>query len=197
MLLTSGQSPIATGGSNVTLPLFPSYREIPLTQGQVAKVSPHRYEEISQWKWYAVWNKCTQSFYAVRNSRVSEGSPHAILMHRYILGLARDDSHEGDHENHDTLDNQDFNLRVANYRQQSGNKRMRRDNTTGFKGVTRNHNRYRAYIFRHGKQTYLGSRSTAEAAYRELYVPAAKEYFGEFAHLQPPSPIDALPIAEL
>lgn len=45
-----------------------TYRDIQLSQGQVAKVSPERFEELSQFNWYAQWNSNTQSFYAVRHA---------------------------------------------------------------------------------------------------------------------------------
>jgi hypothetical protein len=43
-------------------------------------------------------------------------------MHRQLLGLCRGDKHEGDHINHDTLDNQLENLRVVSKSQNQQNR---------------------------------------------------------------------------
>ncbi len=177
----------------MTLPLFPSYREIPLTQGQVAKVSPNRYDELMQYSWRAWWNKNTRSFYAMRHKSTVRSEPGTIYMHRQILGLEKGDKRQGDHENHDTLDNTDGNLRVSDSHGQQGNKRLRRDSTSGFKGVSRHGKKWKASIGSPSGRVHLGVRDTAEAAYLELYVPAALKYFGQFAH----NPIEARPTGEL
>jgi hypothetical protein len=101
---------------------------IELTQGQYAKVSDHRYEEVNQYKWYASWRPNTQSYYACRN----EGGK-TIYMHRQIMGEP-----EGmfvDHENRDTLDNQDHNLRTANRAQSGWNTRAHRRNKLGERNI--------------------------------------------------------------
>ena len=120
----------------MTTPPLPFYREIQLTQGQVAKVSPHRFEELNQYRWFAWWCESVHGFYARRNSRVSDGLPrHAILMHRYILGLEHNDPREGDHANHNTLDNTDGNLSIVDQQGQAINHGRRRDNTCGYRGL--------------------------------------------------------------
>src|ERR1035437_5666546 len=83
-------------GANMT-PIT-EYRTIPLTQGQVALVSLHRYDELSRYKWHARWSKRTKSYYAKRNSRIG-GKHITILMHRSILGLEFGDVRLGDHAN--------------------------------------------------------------------------------------------------
>ena len=47
-------------------------RLIPLTQGQWAIVDEDRYEWAMQWKWCALWNLKTKSYYAVRNETIAE-----------------------------------------------------------------------------------------------------------------------------
>jgi hypothetical protein len=160
------------------------YCLIPLTQGQFAKVSQHRLEELRQWEWFAKWDATTRSFYAVRRVRLAEGW-RQVSMHRQLLGLERGDKRQGDHKNHDTLDNTDGNLRISTPSQQIQNSQRRRSNKSGFKGVHLNkcNQMYLARIKLNGRQIYLGQRSTAEAAYRELYVPAALKHYGDFACL--------------
>jgi len=73
--------------------------------------------------------KGTQSFYAVRNQ---DGK--TILMAREILQC---DSERVDHENHDTLDNRDGNLRPATPGQNGANQGRHINNTSGYKGVSK------------------------------------------------------------
>ena len=101
-------------------------------------------------------------------------------MHRMILGLGYGDERKADHENHDTLDNRRSNLRVATTSQNGSNSRVRKDNTSGFKGVGYRGGRFLAYIRVNGKRSYLGTYGTAvEAAL--AYDAAAREHFGEYA----------------
>ena len=83
---------MAMEGHKMTSPLGKLYREISLTQGQIAIVSPEDYERLNQFTWFAQWADHTQSFYAVRNARGSDGGRVFIRMHREILGLGRGDN---------------------------------------------------------------------------------------------------------
>lgn len=170
-------------------PQTEEYREIPLTDWQIAKVDLCCFAEISAHAWQAQWNANSRSFYAVRCGLVY-GVRRTIYMHRQILGLEYGDKRTGDHVFHDTLDNRLFvnelpNLRIANRVQQQQNQRKRRSNTSGYKGVSLfKAGIYVAMIRANGRQINLGYRKTAEAAWRELYVPAALEYHGEFACIE-------------
>src|ERR1700677_3634569 len=121
------------------------YREIPLTQGQIARVSPHRFEDFSRFKWYAWWSPITKSFYAKRNLR-DNGHHRTVQMHRAILGLDFGDKRLGDHRDHDTLNNVDENLRIATRLENNCNSRMRTRNKSGYKGVCPNGNHWMAHI---------------------------------------------------
>jgi hypothetical protein len=160
------------------------YRLIPLTQGQFAKVSPHRFEDLSRFKWQAMWIPRSRSFYAVRS--IWDGKRnYQILLHRSILGLGFGDKREGDHIDHDTLNDTDDNLRIATRAQQCHNQRKRTSNTSGYTGVywVARRNCWHAQIKVNGHNKFLGRRTTAEAAYYELYIPAALKHHGEFACL--------------
>ena len=163
-----------------------SYREIPLTKGQVALVDAVHYDFLMQWSWTAAFRKTIGSFYAVRSTRVN-GRTREILMHREILGLHHGDQRQGDHVFHNTLDNRLMvdgkeNLRIATRSQNQHNTRKQKNNTSGFKGVSLHAKTglYRACIGSAGKVITLGYRRTAEAAYLELYLPAATEKQGRF-----------------
>ena len=156
-------------------------RQIPLTQGKVARVSDHRFEWLNRWKWCARFQRGI--WYAVRN----EGKfpfRKTILMHRAIMGVT-DRKIQVDHRDGDGLNNQDDNLRVATNAENSRNRGKQKNNTSGFKGVSPYGKKHRAYIRVDGKTIYLGSFSTAEEAAR-AYDAVAKKYHGPFASLNFP-----------
>lgn len=85
-----------------------------------------------------------------------------------------------DHRNGNPTDNRLANLRLATLSQNIANARRRADNTTGFKGVVRQGQRFRAQIKQAGKTLHLGMFDTPEEAHA-AYVAAARERFGDFA----------------
>jgi hypothetical protein len=159
-----------------------SYREIPLTQGQVAIVDAADYEWLSQWSWWADWNNNAKLFYAVRAEHSCKGF-HKIYMHRQILGLERGDPRRADHrEPLKTLDNKRENLRLATVAENGHNRGKNRNNTTGYKGVIlhKNSGLYRAEIMVNRKRIYLGYFEKVEDA-SDAYKAAALEYHKGFA----------------
>lgn len=87
-----------------------------------------------------------------------------------------------DHYNNVRTDNSWHNLRAASETQNHANALVRRDSSTGLKGVQlpKGRTRYRAKIRTNGKQVYLGSFTTAEEA-AAAYETAALALHGEFA----------------
>ena len=173
----------------MTSPLDSSYREIVLTQGQVAIVDAEDYPILSAHNWYAKWSAKMGSYYAARNEPLSDGKQRTIRMHREILGLKHGDKRHSDHALHVTLDNRRFvdgieNLRIADRRDNLCNRLRYRNNTSGFKGVSFSisANKSQAYIRIDNRQIHLGYRDTAEAA-AELYKAAAPKYHGKFAYI--------------
>lgn len=167
-------------------------REIPLTQGQVALVNDSDYEFLSQWKWYALKQRLG-NFYAVRNSpweyREGENRKHfLILMHREILGLERGDRRQGDHQNHNTLDNRRDNVRICTQQQNNMNQKPSLNTTSQFKGIHwyNHYKRWVASIRKDGKLKHLGYFDIEEDA-ALAYDKAAIREFGEFAHLNFPT----------
>jgi hypothetical protein len=87
-----------------------------------------------------------------------------------------------DHINHDKLDNRRENLRLCTRKENVRNQLAHKDNTSGYKGVTRSGKYYKAAIGVDGSVIYLGSFGSRHDAAR-AYNEAATEHFGEFASL--------------
>ncbi len=68
-------------------PADQSYRLIPLTQGQFAKVDSEDYADLVKFKWRSTWDKKTRSWRAIR-SKGSRGKVKVILMSRQIMNLS-------------------------------------------------------------------------------------------------------------
>jgi hypothetical protein len=165
-------------------------KQIPLTLGQLVLVDDCWYELlISMGKWHAIKHRNT--FYAVRNSRPDSvtGKRIPIRMHRVILGLT-DSKIQGEHANGNGLDNQLSNLRFANNQQNSQNRGMNANNTSGFKGVSwrQREQKWVAQTVVDGKKTFIGYFNDPNEAAR-AYDQAAVEHFGEFARPNFPSEV--------
>ena len=103
-----------------------------------------------------------------------------VYFHQFVLKPP--DGAEVDHVNGNKLDNRRCNLRVATHSQNNQNKRLRRDNTTGYKGVCfdKRAGKYIAYINANGARTYLGYFDDSLLA-AMAYDRAAIRLHGEYA----------------
>ncbi len=154
-------------------------KEIKLTQGKVALVDDEDFEELNKFKWCA--RKDRNTYYAVRrNKELKIGN---IQMHREILKV-KDKTLLVDHRDHDGLNNQKNNLRVATAAGNSKNRQSRKGSASKYLGVywAVNNNKWLASIRNNGKNIYLGyfiNELDAAIAYNI----AAVEIHGEFANL--------------
>lgn len=156
-------------------------REILLTQGKVALVDDEDYDTLVLHKWQACKDH-GGNWYAQRCRPRTSGK--LIHVHREVLQAP--DGVFVDHRDGNGLNNTKQNLRLCTNSQNSGNAKRRKDNSSGFKGVTVNKRRYGhrwvAAITCQKKTFYLGTfDDPAEAA--RVYDSKAKELFGEFARL--------------
>lgn len=103
------------------------------------------------------------------------------MVYQRMTGLEIRRGYYVDHINRDPLDNRRENLRVAAPRHNAANGRLRSRNTSGFVGVSKNHDRYMATIDA-TRRIYIGTYSTAEEAawMRDQW---AMPLHGEFARL--------------
>jgi hypothetical protein len=153
-------------------------KKIPLTQGFFALVDDEDFEFLMQWKWFV--SKKKNQFVAEGNA----GTPKKrIKMHRFILGIY-DPSKKVDHINGDTLDNRRLNIRICTHAENSRNRGLAKNNTSGFKGVnwSKPYNKWEVRIKLNDKSIAIGRFSNLKAA-AKAYNEAAKKYHGEFARL--------------
>jgi hypothetical protein len=154
-------------------------KTIALTQGKVATVDDWNFEWLNRVNWRAFRDSKNGRWYAMRTTSAN-GAKSTQLMHRVIAGNPA--GLEIDHKNGNGLLNTEENLRVATTSQNQCNAGLRKDNTSGFKGVTRHHRKWQSKITFSGNRLHLGYFDTAiEAA--AVYNFVAKRLFGEFAVL--------------
>lgn len=156
--------------------------EIPLTKGCVALVDD-RDNHLATFKWHTHENP--PGVYARRTIAGRLGRSRIEFMHHAVLGVPS--SVQVDHVNGNGLDNRRENLRIASHAQNQANRRLGKNNTSGFKGVYwhRGHGRWRAAIKVSGRKIVLGHFITPEAAAR-AYDKAALEHFGAYARINFP-----------
>lgn len=152
-------------------------KTIPLTQGHVALIDDADYERVSVHKWSAT--KVKHTVYGIRKIRTAEGRTTSQLLHRFITGVTDREIHV-DHEDHDGLNCQRYNLRKCVRGENDGNRR-KTGGSSQYKGVSwsKDKGKWRACI-RIEKTVHLGYFvDEREAAL--VYDDAARRRFGVFA----------------
>jgi hypothetical protein len=149
--------------------------KLPLGHGKYALIDDEDYPKIMFGTWH-----CTKSGY-VAGRLYGE----RVYLHRIIMEAKPHE--EVDHEDDNPLNNQKYNLRLCTRSQNEAAKTRRRDNISGYKGVTYNKfaSKWKARTHLNGNEIHLGYFDTAEDAAR-AYDRKAKEIFGKFARLNFP-----------
>jgi hypothetical protein len=157
--------------------------EIPLSKGYFAVIDADDADLVNQYKWYAETPR-SRNVYAARNFRVAEGRSGIQYLHSFISGYPM-----ADHINGNGLDNRRENLRDATPSQNCYNAPIRRDSSSGFKGVSpcKQTGRWQVRISANGRNRRIGRYRTAEEAAR-AYDEAARNLHGLFARLNFPEP---------
>jgi hypothetical protein len=155
--------------------------EVCLLRGETALVDDEDMPLVSRYRWHL-----HSAGYAVATTG-SHRMRKNIWMHRLVLAA----SCHVDHIDHNRLNNQKRNLRVASVSQNGGNRLTNRERKTSkFKGVYwhKPDQRWRATVQAKcggvNRQIYIGQFSDETEAAR-AYNRKAIELFGEFAKLNP------------
>ena len=162
-----------------------------------AMVDDEDYDMLINYSWYA--QKLTNRFYA--HSGVNNGkgkSSGKLLMHRLIIGVT-DKNIEIDHKDHNGVNNQKTNLRLASQADNARNCSAKKNGTSQYLGVhkyiPKTKWKEKTYIYPPKWQAIIGfeykriglgyfpftPEGEIEAA--KAYDKKAKELFGEFANL--------------
>lgn len=144
-----------------------------IIRGKKVIVDDNRLSEINKYKWFF-----DTDGYARRSVKGRSITMHHDIIGRPVRGMVVD------HINRNKLDNRACNLRFCTISQNSMNKKLQSNNTSGYRGVyfRKSDNKWLAIIRVSGRRYYGGSfedRISAAIAYNEL----AKNMHGEFAVL--------------
>jgi hypothetical protein len=152
---------------------------VPLTKGLEAVIDASDVDLVEGFKWFARIKKGATS-YAVRRATDSDGRNLDVYMHRVIAQTPTE--FDTDHVDGNGLNNRRSNLRYATKSQNMHNMRKRRDNTSGFKGVSwhKSSEKWMARIRLNGEQHHIGSFTTLQAAH-EAYSQVSSRMHGEYA----------------
>jgi hypothetical protein len=104
-----------------------------------------------------------------------------VMLHRFVMSVT-DPTIEVDHEDHNGLNCQRYNLRLCTHTQNQGNRR-KQTSSSQFKGVYWNKakKKWQAGIQINGKSKHLGYFAVEQDA-GLAYANAAKKVFGAFAN---------------
>lgn len=150
-----------------------------------AMIDDEDFELLNAYCWRGVRDSKSGEVFARTDYRYSDGEWRTIAMHRMVMQAKP--LEEIDHrEPSETLNNQKSNLRRATRSQNNANRRVGKNNTSGFKNVTRSRLKGKPWLVRVRKDGVLldfGTYETiAEAA--EVAASAMKEMHGEFARVR-------------
>lgn len=159
-------------------------KEIKLTKGFIKLVDDKDFDYLNQWKWCVLIVKGSKTFYAKRGLYIKETQETGvILMHREILRLSNSQT-KADHIDHNGLNNQRGNLRIATHSQNVANASSRKNSSSKYLGVywDKIRNKWAVEITKNYKKRYLGHFKTENEA-ATAYNDAAKVIHGQFANL--------------
>lgn len=150
-------------------------KKIRLTQNRFALVDDDDFERVNALRWLAAF--AHGHWYAAR-----EHNGTTLSMHRFILGITSRKIWV-DHRDNDGLNNQRNNLRACTPRQNCRNRKINKNNSSGFKGVTIDRYKssvyYVATICVNYRNRFIGQFKTAREA-AKAYDREAIKLHGDF-----------------
>jgi hypothetical protein len=154
-------------------------KEIKLTKGQVALVDDDDFEHLNHFKWKVYFSESANSYYATRKINGKHIAMHRILMNTVGTNLVID------HKDHNGLNNQKQNLRIATKSQNGANRQIRKNATSKFLGVhwDKSRNKWRAAIKSSNQKQKTIGRFENETEAALAYNDYALKLHGEFANL--------------
>jgi hypothetical protein len=159
-------------------------------RGHEIQVDDWNYAWLSQWRWYVSNGYATR--WEGRNQGVAVSSRITILMARLVLGnflgraLLPKPQEIAEHQDRNTLNNQEHNLRLASYGTNGMNRAKQRGiNTSQYKGVC-------CCFEKYPSKPWIGSISLGDGTRKEQYFATeleaalwydqmARQHHGEFA----------------
>jgi hypothetical protein len=156
---------------------------VPLAGGLEAIVDEDDLEMLSGFKWKPL--RLSHDTYAV-SSFVTNGRHHTIYMHRMVM--LPDPALDVDHVNMDGLDNRKDNLRACTRSENLHNSALRKNSTTGYKGVSPIARRpgYWQVGLRIGEERVFVGEFDNPIKAAVAFDAVARERLGEFARLNFP-----------
>jgi hypothetical protein len=161
-------------------------REIPVGK-HIARIDDKNYDLISAYTWRPyIGGKPGRhkTVYAIahEHGRKFREPDVSVIMHRLILNAPK--GIQVDHRDGDGLNNQEYNLRLADNISNAQNGRSQIGRSSQYKGVSldKRHGTWKCYIRVNKVNKWLGQfKSEIDAAM--AYDRAARKFFGEFACL--------------
>lgn len=139
-----------------------------------ALIDDYDFEVVSKYRW---WN----DGHGYAQTRIIPGRKgRNEKMHRFILNAPK--GTYVDHKNHNTLDNRRENIRLCTQSQNIANGVIRKNNTSGYKGIyfRKDRNKWCAQIMFRRKHIHIGYFEKLRDAIKN-YKLVKENYFGEFA----------------
>ena len=137
---------------------------------------------IEKYKWHLTNTGHVHCTWYDKNNK-----QQSMLLHQAIVFLSGQEipnGYEIDHEDLNSLNNLDNNLRICTRAQNQSNKNLLANNVSGFKGVSfdNTHKKWRAQISVNNKNMYLGDFEDPIEAVKAYNVAAIK-YQGQFCRI--------------
>lgn len=112
-----------------------------------------------------------------------DGKQRMYRAHRVIWLLMTGSYPSGniDHIDGDATNNRWDNLRIATQSENMANRSKQKNNTSGYKGVSKHGSNWRAQLEIGGKKVIIGTYKTPEEAY-QMYSAVSQQHNGEFFH---------------